>query len=134
VADPTYTYDLETPVGLVRFLISDIPSDESEEQSAIFSDQELAAVLTLERDSVKRAAAQVIDANATNEALASKVIKDHELTTDGAKLADAMRKHAATLRAQADQEYDDSEDGFYFGVIDLDGGPCHVERTQYPYF
>lgn len=104
------TYDPTKPRGQVRLLLNDVSAP------WIFSDAEIDAFLTMEGQSVKRAAAQAIDTNATNEALASKVIKDHQLSTDGAKVADAMCKHATALREQAD-EYDDAG---YFEVIDFD--------------
>lgn len=116
-------YDPTTDVGKVRLLLSDIDSS-----NEVFSDSELKAFLDIEGGSIKRAAAQAIDSQATNEALAAKVIKDHELQTDGAKLADAMRKHAAALRAQAADA--DEEDGFYFDVIEL-GDACPPELTEH---
>lgn len=94
--DTPYTYTPETSLGVVRLLLNDVAAP------WVFTDAELTAFLSLEAGSVKRAAAQAIDVNATNEALASKVLRTPTLTTDGAKLADAMRKHADTLRAQAD--------------------------------
>lgn len=103
--------DFTTPVGRVRLLLNDV-----DEADLVFTTPEIQAFLAIEGDNIKRAAAQAIDTNATNEALASKVIKDHQLSTDGAKVADAMRKHATALREQAD-EYDDAG---YFEVIDFD--------------
>ncbi|MBB3041218.1 hypothetical protein [Nocardioides soli] len=129
MAESTYTYVLTEPAGQVRLLLNDIPVGDP--ATAVFSDAEIDAFLALEGDSVKRAAAQAIDTNATNEALASKVLRTQDLQTDGAKLADAMRKHAAALRAQADDE--DENDGFFFEVLPLTGAPCRTERTQYPY-
>jgi hypothetical protein len=82
--------DFTTDIGKVRLLLNDV-----DEATSVFEDAEIQAFLDLEGGSVKLAAAQAIDTNATNEALASKVIKDHQLSTDGAKVADAMRKHAA---------------------------------------
>lgn len=121
-----FTYDPTAPVGVVRLLLNDVDSE-----TMVFTDAEITAFLSLEGDSIKRAAAQAIDTNATNEALASKVLRTQDLQTDGAKLADAMRRHAANLRTQADVEDEDS--GFYFGVVDvLDDGDCHPERTGYP--
>lgn len=121
--DPS-TYDVTTDVGKVRLLLSDVASP------WVFTDEELDALLSLEGGSVKRAAAQAIDTNATNQALASKVIRDHDLTTDGAKLADAMRKHAAALRAQADVE--DADAGAYFDIVSPVTG-CRVpELTEWP--
>ncbi|WKN47145.1 hypothetical protein [Nocardioides sp. Arc9.136] len=124
--EPTFDYDPATPEGLVRLLLNDVDED-----TAVFTDVEIAAFLTLEGGSVKRAAAQAIDVNATDQALASKVLKTASVVTDGAKLADAMRKHAAALRDQADRE-DDAADGDYFDVIDLEGGVDRPERTAWP--
>lgn len=104
--------DFGTPAGQVRLLINDVDED-----AFVFTDPEIAAFLAIEGDAVKLAAAQAIDSQATNEALAAKVLKDHQLTTDGAKLADAMRKHAAALRAQ----HDANTEG-YFEVVDFDHG------------
>lgn len=109
-------YDVTTNVGKVRLLLNDI-----DDNSPVFSDDELQAFLDIEGGSIKRAAAQAIDSQATNEALAAKVIKDHELTTDGAKLADAMRKHAAALRAQAKEDEGNADEGFAFEVVDIVG-------------
>ena len=117
-------YDPSTDLGLVRLLLNDIADP------WVFTDTELDALLTLEGGSVKRAAAQAIDANASNLVLASRVLRTQDLSTDGAKVADAMRKHADRLRAQADDEAE-SGDGFYFDVIDQTG--VHPELTGWPY-
>lgn len=120
-ADPV---DASTDVGMVRILLNDIdPTD------FVFTDGELTALLALEGGSVKRAAAQAIDTNATNLALATRVLKTQDLTTDGAKLADAMRKHADRLRAQADVQ--DADDGFYFAIVET-GRSC-PELTERPW-
>lgn len=118
------TYDLATDDGKVRLLLNDVAAP------WVFQDEEIAAFLTLEGGSVKRAAAQAIDTNASNEVLASKVLRTQDVQTDGAKVADAMRAHADRLRAQAD-EADEDADGF-FDVIDLDTTPSWPERTQPP--
>lgn len=131
MAGPAYTYDLTTPVGQVRLLLNDIP--DGSPATAVFTDVEVSAFLTLARgSSVKRAAALAIDANATNEALASKVLRTQDVQTDGAKLAAAMREHADRLRGEADAD-DEDGDGFFFGVVDFGGGSCRTERTAYPY-
>lgn len=127
MADPTY--DPATDPGRVRLLLNDIPTGAP--PVAVFSDAEIQAFLDLEGGSVKRAAAQAIDTNATNEALASKVLRTQDVQTDGAKLAAAMREHADRLRAQADLE-DEAGEGFFFDVIDLDDAACRTERTAYP--
>lgn len=118
--------DFNTPVGQIRLLLNDVDLN-----NPVFSDDELNAFLALEKQSVKRAAAQAIDSQATNEALALKVLKDHQVSTDGAKLADAMRRHADSLRKQAREDDQDDDAGFYFGVVDIVGGNrCRPELTE----
>lgn len=90
-------YDPTTPRGQVRLLLNDV-----DDNNLVFADEEIDGFLAIEAGSVKRAAAQAIDTNASNEALASKVLRTQDLQTDGAKLAQALRDHAATLREQAD--------------------------------
>jgi hypothetical protein len=120
--------DYTSAVGQVRLLINDV-----DEPNLVFPDDQLEAFLTLESGSVKRAAAQAIDAQATNEALAAKVLKTHAKETDGAKLADAMRKHADSLRKQADRDEDLADGGFAFEIVDLVGDEgCWPERTAPP--
>jgi len=133
VAD-TYTYDLATDPGRVRLLLNDIPTGEGDTAAAVFSDAEIQAFLDLEGGSVKRAAAQAIDSNATNEALASKVLRTQDLTTDGAKLADAMRKHADSLRAQADRDEAtaDADDGAFTLVSPVRRSCRPPELTEWP--
>lgn len=115
--------DYTTPVGQVRLLVCDV--DESHQ---VFTDDQIQAFLALEGQNVKRAAAQAIDTNADNEALASKVLRSQDLSTDGAKVADAMRKHADRLREQADVS--DQDTGSYFEIVDtVDRGPCWPELS-----
>lgn len=118
----TPAYDVTSDVGKVRLLLNDIAAP------FVFTDTEVQAFLDLEGGSVKAAAAQAIDTNATNLVLASRVLRTQDLSTDGAKVADAMRKHADRLRAQAEAQGED--DGFYFDVIDLD--PSVPELTEWP--
>lgn len=107
-----FTYNPATDRGRVRLLLTDIDAP-----TAVFTDAEIDAFLALEGDNVKRAAAQAIDTNADNEALASKVLKDHQLGTDGAKVADALHKRAAALRAQADRDDATSDTESFFEII-----------------
>lgn len=104
-------YDVSTLAGRVRLLLNDT------DDPWVFTNGEIAAFLTLESANVKRAAAQAIDTNASNETLASKVLQTQDVTTDGAKLADALRKHAAELRAQADREEERSGDFAFFDLV-----------------
>lgn len=120
-----FTYDLSTDAGKVRLLLNDVDS-----ATAVFTDAEIDAFLALEGGSVKRAAAQAIDTNADNEALASKVFRSQDVQTDGAKVADAMRKHAQQLRDQADDE-DQASSGFTLVQPGL-GRRCSPELTERP--
>ena len=111
-------YDPTSPAGQVRLLANDTnPAD------YLFTDAEITAFLTLDGQNVKRAAAQAIDTIADNEALVAKVITDHDLTMDGAKVADALRKRATALRAQADTEVQLADDAGYVDIIALNGDP-----------
>jgi len=89
-------YDPTTPAGQVRLLVNDT----QEPPKQIFNDVEILAFLTLESGHVKLAAAQAIDTIADDEALTSKVIKDHDLSTDGAAVAKALHDRATLLRRQ----------------------------------
>ena len=121
----TTSPDYTTPVMAVRLLISDL--DEGATQ--IFDDYEIEGFLALEGQSIKLAAASALDAMASNEAMVAKVIKSQDLSTDGPKVATALRDHAARLRAQA-ADADEDGDGFYFDVLDMgDLGELGPEHT-----
>lgn len=95
IGQPPPTYDTTTDIGRTRLLISD-----RDEANQIFTDAEITAFLDLE-GTVRLAAAQALDTIASNEALVQKVIRTQDLAADGAKLADALRKHADSLRNAA---------------------------------
>lgn len=101
--------DYTDPVQQVRLLIADVSTDPAKR---ILADEQLAGYLTINVGSVKRAAADALDAIASSEALVSKVIRTQDLQTDGSKVADALRKHADSLRTQAD-----ALDDFAFDVV-----------------
>lgn len=118
--------ETSTPERQVRLLIND-------PNGAVFSPDEIADFLLLEDNSVKRAAAQALDTIADDEALTSKAIRTQDLATDGAKVADSLRKRAAALRAQADKADDDVDEGF-FALVPLSGGGCGPELTEHRHF
>lgn len=97
-----------SPRDQVRLLVNDRPAI-GDDPNRVFTDDEIDAFLTLEGDVVKRAAAQALDTIADDEALTSKVIRTQDLATDGAKVADSLRKRAAALREQADVD----DEGFF---------------------
>lgn len=98
----------------VRLLIGDTESE-------IFSDTELTSFLSMNKESVKRAAADALDTIASSEALLSKKITTQDRSTDGPAVADALRKHAEALRGRAKEEEDTVEDD-PFAMIFPTGG------------
>lgn len=111
--------DYSTPVGQVRLLIADVG------EPAILDDPQVEGYLAINAGNVRRAAADALDAIADSETLVSKVIKTQDLSTDGAKTADSLRKHADRLRAQAE------DDDFVFDVIDYQPYPWGPELTEH---
>lgn len=120
--------DYSSSAAQVRLLIND--DDKTRE---VFTDNAIAGFLALESGSVKRAAAQALDVIADDEALTSKVIRTQDLTTDGAKVADSLRKRAASLRAQAD-DVDAAADEGFFQIIPMVGTTSYPELTERPSF
>lgn len=119
-----------TDADKVRVLINDYRPDDP--GNVVFTDTEIETFLSLEGGHVKRAAAQATDVIASNEALVLKVIKTQGgLTTDGAKVAAELRKHAVSLRAQADAADDDASEGFFQIVNPVGGCTRPPELTEH---
>lgn len=121
-----YPPNLDSPVGRVRKYVPDLVQLEDTKNPAApkqyyFSDDEISGFIGEYTDSgteptraqVKRAAADVIDALANNEALVLKKIKTEDLQTDGAATANALRAGARALRQQADDEDAAAFDNFF---------------------
>ena len=121
-----YPPNLDSPVGRVRKYVPDLVQLEDTKNPAAakeyyFSDAEIsgfigeyaAAGTDPTRAQVKRAAADIIDALANNEALVLKKIKTEDLQTDGPATANALRAGARALRQQADDEDAASSDNFF---------------------
>lgn len=102
----------------VRLLISD-----TDPANRFFSTTEIDLFLSMNAQSVRRAAAQALDAIAANEAMVSKKITTQDLSTDGPAVAAALRAQAAELRRQADEgEGDTDESGFE--IAEYEPYPC----------
>lgn len=99
-----FSYVLSTAIGKVRLLIPDNRPD-----SYVFEDDELVAFLSLEGDSVRRAAAMALETIAADETLVLKAVRLLDIQTDGPKVADSLLKRAKLLREQA--EIDDAVAG-----------------------
>lgn len=106
------------PVGMVRALIPDIeeipnPNRPFDNDEYLFTDEYLSALLELNGENVRLAAADACEALGTSEGLIAKVIKTEDLQTDGAKLMAQFLARAKQLRARADREEAmDGVDGF----------------------
>lgn len=112
-----YTYDLGTDLGKVRLLISDTDVAGAAE-NAVFTDEEIEALLALEGDSVRLGAALALETIARNEVMVSKVIRVLDLQTDGASVARELRFQAKELRDQEEAAVDAASD-FGFDTADL---------------
>lgn len=118
--------DYSTAAGQLRLLISDT----DEPDNVILGDPMVEGFLGMHgltptatdaaTASVKRAAADALDAIATSETLISKVMRTQAgVSTDGARVAEALRAHARSLREQAD----DDEDTGVFEVAEFTPWP-----------
>lgn len=113
-------YNPSTPVGMVRLLIADTsPTD------PLLSDADLQAMLAVESDNVKLAAATALEVIARSEVLISKKISTQDLSTDGPAVAAELRAQAKSLRDQVAQEREDEQQGaddaaWDMSVIDFD--------------
>ena len=110
----------------VRVLIPDLDSS-----NRIFTDAEITRFLSVAKNSDLRAAAFAVDALATNEALSPKTPTTDDFHVDGPAAADALRKHAAALRAEADRQDGIDESGF--DLVFAQHTLCTPEATPTPF-
>lgn len=115
-------------IGQVRLLIPD--TEAVFDGTTLFTDEDITGYLTIAGESALRAAAYAILAIANTEALISKVIKTQDLSTDGSKVADALRRTADVLLARADRE-ESMADEFYYEVVDYPTGYELPELTEW---
>ena len=99
-----FTYAIGTDRGKVRLLCTD-----SVAAYEIFTDDEIDAFLSLESDSIRKAAALALETIASSEVLVQKRIKLLDLSTDGPAESAELLKRAGLLRAQAEAD----EEGEY---------------------
>lgn len=92
-----FTYDLTTNAGKIRLLVADTTADGYD-----FDDEEIAAALSLEGDSIRRAAALLLDSLAANRArLSVRVGRGSGVSEDLTQVAKDLHAQAAALREQA---------------------------------
>jgi len=94
-----FTYDLTTDIGKMRMMIPDRVTPDH-----IFEDAEITALLVIEGNVIKLGVALALETIASDTAMVLKVIRLLDLTTDGAKVSDALLARAKLLRAQAATE------------------------------
>lgn len=118
----------DAQLGIMRVLIPD--TEEVFDGETLFEDKDLQNYFTAGGGSVLRAAGLAVLAISNSEALISKVIGTQDLQTDGAKVAEAMRKNAQLLFDRADAE-EAQADSFYFNVVDYGGTWERPELTEW---
>lgn len=110
--------DYSTDVGKVRALLGDTdPSNVSggEGDYLYFGDDEIAAFLTMYGDNVKLAAARCMETIASSQALLLKSWSSDDLSVNGDRIAESLRKIAAQLREEAIAD----EASEYFNLISM---------------
>lgn len=130
VAPPNFSTD----VGQVRVLLGDTVAENVSSgvgEYNYFGDDELNAFLTMYGDNVKLAAARGLETISMSQALLLKSWSSDDLTVNGDRIAESLRKLAAQLREEALQE----ESSEYFNMIamfvdDDDDG----QADEYPWW
>jgi hypothetical protein len=130
VAPPNFATD----IGQVRALLGDTNPHsvhDGEGTYLYFSDDEIAAFLTMYGDNVKLAAARCLETISMSQALLLKSWSSDDLSVNGDRIAESLRKLAAQLREEALQD----ESSEYFNMIamfidDDDDG----QADEYPWW
>lgn len=128
--------DLTTPVGLVRVLVGDTdprPIREGEGEYAWYSDDELAALLTVFGQDPRRVAIQVLSMVAISQAMLLKKWSTDDLSVDGPAILSAMEKTIARLAKEVKDDADALSNEDFFDVFTASGSYPHAEGTAYPY-
>lgn len=94
-------YDIESDLGIVRLLISDVGGKDG--TKFIFTDAEIEAIMAI-REGVRATAATLLRVIAGNESQVSKRITFLELSTDGPAVSKELRELAKGLEAEEDDD------------------------------
>lgn len=103
-------------VGQLRYVINDV------EEPYAFTDAHLQAMLSIYRDNLQLAGADLIESIAVDEVLLYRFVRTDDLTVDGSKAAEILLKRAQRLREQA--AIDAEEDAFE--IVEFGGYSGHV--------
>lgn len=126
--------DYGTDVGKVRALLGDTEAENVVNgvgEYMYFGDDEINAFLTMYGDNVKLATARCMETISMSQALLLKSWSSDDLTVNGDRIAESLRRLAAQLREEALQD----EASEYFNMIsmfidyDNDGMP-----DEYPWW
>lgn len=110
--------EYDTDIGKVRTLLGDTQAENVVNgigEYLYFGDDEIAAFLTMYGDNVKLATARCMETISMSQALLLKSWSSDDLTVNGDRIAESMRKLAAQLREEALQE----EASEYFEMISM---------------
>jgi len=110
--------DFDSDTGKVRVLLGDTVATDVTMgigEYLYFSDDEIEAFLSLYGDNVKLAAARAMEVIASSQALLLKSWSSDDLTVNGDRIAESLRKIAAQLRAEAIAE----ESAEYFNLVKM---------------
>jgi len=108
--------DFTSDTGKVRVLLGDTEAENvvgGVGDYMYFGDDEIGAFLTMYGENVKLASARAMETIAGSQALLLKSWSSDDLTVNGDKIAESLRKLAAQLREEALQE----ESSEYFNMI-----------------
>lgn len=110
--------DFASDIGKVRVLLGDTEAENVISgigEYLYFSDAELGAFLDMYGDNVKLAAARAMEVIAGSQALLLKSWSSDDLTVNGDRIAESLRKIAAQLRQEAIAE----ESSEYFNIVSM---------------
>lgn len=119
----TFTADFSTDTGKVRLLIPDRVAE-----NAVFTDEEIAALLVIETD-IRRAAALGLETIASDTAATLRTTETLGLKVDGTKASAELLKRAATLRTQALES--ESREGGLFDIAEMGFEPFGTRELLY---
>lgn len=100
----TYTYNLSTDTGKVRLLCQDTDITGADPLRRVFTDEEIAAYLSMESNVVKLAAANACEEKATYLILELKDETSGDYTIRASAMAASLRERAARLRADVESD------------------------------
>jgi hypothetical protein len=109
-----YPVNYATDIGKVRALLGDTEVSDTGE-FMYFGDDEIAAFLTMYGENVKLAAARCLETISMSQALLLKSWSSDDLSVNGDRIAESLRKLAAQMREEALMD----ESSEYFNLIKM---------------